>query len=81
MGKKLTAGQHLVAEIIEVLGGPSAMARAVGVTRQSIHNWLIAGRIPAEHGEVLAVEKALFEAGCESIDRYQIRPDIYTYED
>lgn len=78
MAKGQTGGQLLVAEIIGILGGPTAAARAVGKTRQTIHNWLIAGRIPAEHGEVLLVEAALFAEGCESLTRYQIRPDVYS---
>ncbi|MEO1223347.1 MAG: Cro/CI family transcriptional regulator [Pseudomonadota bacterium] len=49
-------------------GGPAALARALGVSRQAISQWT---RVPAER--VLDVERACNGA----VSRHELRPDIY----
>lgn len=53
-------------EIIAAAGGPSALARQLGIKPQGISQWR---RVPPER--VLEVERIT------GISRYQIRPDIY----
>ena len=51
-----------VAEAVEALGGPRRAALLVDVTRQTVHNWLAAGRIhQAMH--CLAVAEILLARG------------------
>lgn len=58
---------------IKAAGTPSALARALGVTRQQVHKWK---SIPVEPTNyVLKVEK-LYQ-----IQRHLLRPDIYPCED
>jgi DNA-binding transcriptional regulator YdaS (Cro superfamily) len=57
---------------IELAGGQSALAKAVGVKQQNVWSWVNrTGKCPPEH--VLAVEAATEGA----VTRYQLRPDIY----
>lgn len=53
-------------EIVAAAGGPSALARKLGIKPQGISQWR---RVPPER--VLEVERVT------GISRYQIRPDIY----
>lgn len=54
---------------IAALGTPYRLARAVGVTHQTIHSWIKAGKVPATR--VLAVEAAT------GISRHELRPDVF----
>lgn len=38
--------KHVDAKIIETLGGPAALANALGETRQTVHNWTVRGISP-----------------------------------
>lgn len=59
-----------VSRVIELLGGPSKAAQALGIDNPSVVlNWKARGRIPAER--VLQVEKAT------GISRHEQRPDIF----
>lgn len=63
-----------VERAVAAAGGQAALARAVGVTAQAVHQWVKKGRIPAQR--VLAVEAA---AGGKVI-RHELRPDLYPRE-
>lgn len=58
----------IVAEVIKAAGGPSALAKSLGVKRQAIYQW---GRIPADR--VITIERLLGGR----ITRHQMRPDLY----
>ena len=62
-----------VRRAIELLDGPSRAAERLGVSRQTVHNWLNSGRIPADNGQVIEVEMAVDGA----VTRYELRPDVY----
>ena len=53
--------------------GVTRLACAINVKYQSIQNWIVSGRPPAEH--VLSIEKAT------GVPRYELRPDIYPPEE
>ena len=57
----------ILREAIERAGGMSALAQAIGVSRQAIYRWK--RRIPAER--VVDIEAAT------GIDRAALRPDIF----
>jgi DNA-binding transcriptional regulator YdaS (Cro superfamily) len=57
----------ILREAIERAGGMSALAKAIGVSRQAIYRWK--RRIPAER--VVDIEAAT------GIDRAALRPDIF----
>lgn len=42
--------------IIKSLGGPSAVARLLGVHRTRVHSWLKSKRIPIQHHRALLAE-------------------------
>lgn len=64
-----TPGNRALAEAIEKAGGSqAALGKLIGVTQQTISNWL-KSKIAAEY--VLAIER---ETG---VPRYRLRPDIY----
>lgn len=50
-----------VEEIVDLLGGPSAAARALGQSAATVGMWKVRGSIPAEH--YFAVYEALKAAG------------------
>jgi len=54
---------------IKAVGGYSALAARLGLTKASVHQWK---RVPAER--VLAVEAAT------GVPRQQLRPDLYPIE-
>lgn len=56
---------------IEIVGGQSKLARAVGTTPQAVHQWREKGRVPGERAR--AVELAT--GG--QVTRYELRPDIF----
>lgn len=56
----------VVKEAIVAAGGPTALARRLGIKMPSLYSWV---RIPAER--VLAVEIA------SGISRERLRPDLY----
>ncbi|WP_418610198.1 helix-turn-helix domain-containing protein [Gluconobacter cerinus] len=61
---------------IDICGGQSALARAIGKKQGHIWWWLSrSGRVPAE--QVIAIEKATQGR----VTRHELRPDIYQLED
>jgi DNA-binding transcriptional regulator YdaS (Cro superfamily) len=54
---------------IELAGGLTALARALGIRAPSISEWKRRGRIPANR--VLAIEAAT------GVPRHELRPDLY----
>jgi len=58
---------EIVKRVRTAAGGPSRVARMVGVSRSAVSQW---SRIPIEH--VLAIEAAT------GIPREELRPDVYT---
>ena len=61
----------LVPVIIDMAGGPKALAAALGIHRQAFYGWK---RIPVDH--VLKIEKLVERR----LTRYQMRPDIYPFK-
>ena len=60
---------------IALLGGQSALGRALGIKQQLVWNWLNRTRkVPAEYA--IPIEKATDGR----ISRHQIRPDLYPIE-
>ncbi len=53
---------------IKAAGGESALARAIGVTRQAVHGW---AKVPADRA--LAVERATDGR----VRCYELRPDVF----
>ncbi len=51
---------------LDIAGGPTALARHLGITKQAVSQWL---KVPPER--VLAVEDAT------GVACYELRPDIY----
>jgi len=67
--------KQLVRRVVAHFGGQPALAKKLGVTQQAVSYWCCRLEyFPVEH--VLAVESLLADSGS-SIDRYQLRPDIY----
>lgn len=58
-----------VEEAKEAVGGPGALARELGISKQAVAQW---PRVPAER--VLDVERIT------GVSRHQLRPDIYGQE-
>jgi DNA-binding transcriptional regulator YdaS (Cro superfamily) len=58
----------IVKEICDLAGGPGAVAQAIGVSRQALHDWK---RVPPHH--VLNLEA--LTGG--KISRTAMRPDLY----
>ncbi|MFA5494229.1 MAG: helix-turn-helix domain-containing protein [Porticoccaceae bacterium] len=68
--------QEQLKRAIDLLGGQSALARAINTKQQNVWFWLNkSGRVPAEF--VLPIEQA---TGGE-VTRTQLRPDIYPCDD
>lgn len=64
---------------IEITGGQSALARAIGGNVKQAHVWhwlrVSKGRVPAEHCTAIEV------ATEGRVSRHDLRPDIYSAED
>lgn len=60
---------------IEISGGQSALARAIGVKQGHIYYWLKTGKVSAER--VLAIESATDG----QVSRSELRPDLYPPEE
>ena len=57
-------------EAIRVTGGQAKLARAMGISTQTVHNWLSRGNVPAER--CIDIERATGGAvTCE-----ELRPDL-----
>lgn len=57
---------------VDLAGGQSSLAKAIGVKQQHVWNWLNRdGKPAAEH--VLAIEAATDGA----VTRYELRPDVF----
>lgn len=63
-----------VKKAVIAVGGQGALARAIGVTTQAVHQWVKKGCVPAQR--VLAVEAAV--GG--KVTRHELRPDLYPPE-
>ena len=63
--------QKALKEAIKVAGGTTALAKALGTSKQAVNAWLHNG-LPPEW--VLSVEDAT------GVSRYDLRPDIYRRE-
>lgn len=61
-----------LAQAIDIVGGVSAMSRAIGVTPSAVSQW---ERAPAER--VLDIERATGK----QVTRHQLRPDLYPEDD
>ena len=59
---------------VKALGGQVKTGSLVGVTQQSVSNWVRLNNVPAEH--ILKIEKALSKVGSD-LDRYDLRPDVF----
>lgn len=57
-----------LAEAVRRAGSQASLAKAIGVTQQTVSNWLKA-KTAAEY--VLAIERAT------GVPRHEIRPDVY----
>lgn len=70
--KKITKNKALK-KVIDLIGSQSELARQVGVTQQTVFNWL-KKQTPAKR--VLQIEKLTKGV----VTRYELRPDIYPRE-
>ena len=61
--------KETIDQVIKMAGGPSKLARHLGVSPQAISQWK---RVPLNH--VFAIEKLT------DIPRYELRPDVYPKE-
>lgn len=67
--------QSAILRAIEVVKGKAALARAIGVTPQTVQQWANQQRpVPAER--VLSIESATGGV----VSRHELRPDIYPME-
>lgn len=63
---------------IELMGGVTQLAKALGVSQQNVSNWLMRGRVPVDPvNQVLAIERVT--GG--KVTRHQLRPDVYPVEE
>lgn len=69
MSKKIPPQQAAFLHAVHQVGGPSALAKKLGITPAAISRWLRRGKVPPLR--VLAVEK---ETG---VSRKALRPDLY----
>lgn len=58
--------KSIIAEVLSVAGGCTALARELGISKSAVSQW---DRVPVER--VLDVERMT------GISRYRMRPDIY----
>lgn len=56
-------------QAIEVAGGQTKLARAIGATQGHVSQWLRRGKVPAE--KVLLIERAT------GVARHHLRPDVF----
>jgi DNA-binding transcriptional regulator YdaS (Cro superfamily) len=63
---------RVMERIIKAAGGQSELARRLDIRQQSVYQWVVRGRVPAER--VLDVERIT------GVPRHQIRPDLYPVE-
>ncbi len=57
---------------VDALGGVSRLARAIGVTPPSVHQWLRGSR-PIPPAQCIPIETATNGA----VTRYDLRPDVF----
>jgi DNA-binding transcriptional regulator YdaS (Cro superfamily) len=61
---------------IEVCGGQTELARAIGVPPQQVWNWVNRDKkVPAEYCR--AIESAAEQKGGRDVTRYALRPDVF----
>ncbi len=71
MNETATTNNNLQWRLIEACGGPSAAARAVGVTAAAPRQWIDRKKIPAHHViDLCKLSKGAFQP-------HQIRPDVF----
>jgi DNA-binding transcriptional regulator YdaS (Cro superfamily) len=63
---------RIMERIIKAAGGQSELARQLDIRQQSVYEWVLRGRVPAER--VLEVERIT------GVSRHEIRPDLYPLE-
>ncbi len=59
---------------VKALGGQKNVGEIVGVSQQTVSQWVISDRVPAKH--VQCLEKALVKSGS-FIDRHDLCPDVF----
>jgi DNA-binding transcriptional regulator YdaS (Cro superfamily) len=59
----------MIDEAIRAAGGPTKLAKAIGVDHSTVIGWRRANRIPAERVRAVAVASG--------IPAHQLRPDIF----
>lgn len=67
--------EDAIRRAVQLAGGAASLARRLGITRVSVHEWVKRGRIPAER--VIAVEAAVDA----QVTRHELRPDLYPEND
>lgn len=60
--------------VIDAAGGPSELAKALGLTRQGIDNWIYLSGCPSRQGAI-AIEEAF-----DGITKESLRPDVTDWE-
>lgn len=68
--------KQAIRKAIDLVGGPTSMARALGVKQATVSNWLLSYRGQVSSRYAIAVEIA---TGGE-VTRHQLRPDLYPEE-
>ncbi len=63
--------EEAIKRAVEIAGGAASLARKLGISRVSVHEWVKRGRIPATR--VIAVETAVNA----EVTRHDLRPDLY----
>ena len=58
-------------QIVRGLGGPTLVARKMGVSRQAVQNWIVGGFSPAITKRVLRAENIL------GVPRENLVPDLF----
>lgn len=66
--------EKAIEKAVRVVGGQSALARALRITPQAVQQWCATGIVPAKR--VLNIERATDG----KVTRHELRPDIYPIE-
>jgi DNA-binding transcriptional regulator YdaS (Cro superfamily) len=70
--------QEALSRAIEIVGGPTAMGRLLGISSQAVSQW---ERVPVPR--VIEVERATLDPQTQQprVTRHELRPDIYPAEE
>ena len=60
-----------IQKVISILGSQTALAKKIGVSPQSVHQWVEQGKPPGNR--VIEIEKLVKG----SVSRHELRPDFY----